>query len=137
MRELGSRLNASGETGNFASPFHLRTPSPGYSCGHPLLFPFILIAGGFLFFLVFRSEDETLEKSRESGWWEAGGQDGETGAAGRWKRGNSRRTLPPDHSVASPHMRGLARAIAGGWVRCQSSLSSVGWVGGVEPVRSG
>lgn len=42
---------------------------------------------------------------------------------------SSRRTLPPDHSVASPHTRGLAPAIAGGWVGRQGSLRSVGWVG--------
>lgn len=42
---------------------------------------------------------------------------------------SSRRTLPPDHSVASPRRRGLARAVAGGWVGRQGSLRSVGWVG--------
>lgn len=67
--ELRAGLNAPRGTGNFASLFlfHLRTPSPGHSCGH-LLFSPILIAGGFISFLFFPgSGGETLAGSGENG----------------------------------------------------------------------
>lgn len=37
----------------------------------------------------------------------------------------------------SPHAQAWLELLLGGWVRSLGSLRSVGWVGGVEPVRRG